>query len=550
MHILRSQVINRRFSSKPRERIRVAAPRQPEAATSARCRSTLPTKSLAGNHSILRLPGAARLRAKSTISLPSDVYEQEANHTAERVINMTNPNFDSASHPQVKKGKLGRKCTCRSSSASGECDACSNQGGALPQHHATRETNRLPVPSVVHEVLRSPGLPLDLPSRSFMEPRFGHAVTAVRVHTDTKVARSAGALNALDYAVGRSVVFGREQYAPSTTAGRRLLAHELAYTVQQISHAFGLVNGLQRAPDSEAKKPVDPGTLGPALVDNRSDVWALGPKKGTVKPHAGDLAYVLCDPQCYQAATAPLKGPVGGSDAFFIRKGQYHHQVWAHHEAKTADPVYWGSINAKLNDSGAQPPKDNANQTPIPANLCGVTGSFDDIPSGDKIATVSGKRLSFRFGMSGSFQPVQAAYRDLLECSCSCGEYRQEVRGKFTRAGKCEPNCGDNYPPICGVATPDPTIFYEDCRPVGSSVVKYGYRSIPLNLSRFVDPDGTPNQATGCVFFGSDSPGIEGKSGEVLGMDLTFRGRLIDTCNGNKILDSSTWTVFGTGTIQ
>ena len=98
------------------------------------------------------------------------------------------------------------------------------------------------VPPIVHEVLRSPGQPLDVATRAFMEPRFGHDFSGVRVHTDAKAAESARAVNALAYTVGRNVVFGAGQYLPQTNAGQRLLAHELTHTVQQIKS--------ESAPDS------------------------------------------------------------------------------------------------------------------------------------------------------------------------------------------------------------------------------------------------------------------------------------------------------------
>jgi hypothetical protein len=44
---------------------------------------------------------------------------------------------------------------------------------------------------------------------------------------------SAKAVNALAYTVGRDVVFGYGQYAPHSTAGRRLMAHELTHVLQQ-----------------------------------------------------------------------------------------------------------------------------------------------------------------------------------------------------------------------------------------------------------------------------------------------------------------------------
>lgn len=85
----------------------------------------------------------------------------------------------------------------------------------------------------MHEVLHSPGQPLDAETRAFFEPRFGHDFSRVRVHTDVKAAESARAVNALAYTVEHDVVFGAGQYAPHAVVGKRLLAHELAHVFQQ-----------------------------------------------------------------------------------------------------------------------------------------------------------------------------------------------------------------------------------------------------------------------------------------------------------------------------
>jgi hypothetical protein len=129
-------------------------------------------------------------------------------------------------------GLLQRKCACGGSGGpGGECEQCKKKktlqaragDGAVP---AT-------VPPIVYEVLRSPSQPLDPATRAFMELRFGHDFSRVRVHTDAKAAESARAVNGLAYAVGNNVVFGSGRYAPQTGEGRRLLAHELAHTIQQ-----------------------------------------------------------------------------------------------------------------------------------------------------------------------------------------------------------------------------------------------------------------------------------------------------------------------------
>jgi hypothetical protein len=89
------------------------------------------------------------------------------------------------------------------------------------------------VPSILHEVLGSPGHPLEPSIRAGMEARLGHDFSHVRVHSDEQAAASALAVHALAFTVGQHVVFGSEQYAPSTADGQRLVAHELTHVVQQ-----------------------------------------------------------------------------------------------------------------------------------------------------------------------------------------------------------------------------------------------------------------------------------------------------------------------------
>ena len=110
-------------------------------------------------------------------------------------------------------------------------------------------------PSIVNEVLRSPGQPLDASTRAYFEPRFGRDIGAVRVHADTKAAQAAQAVNALAYTVGQNVVFGGGQFAPRSEQGMRLLAHELVHVVQQTT-SRPMSPHLQRAPD-EKSKPVE-----------------------------------------------------------------------------------------------------------------------------------------------------------------------------------------------------------------------------------------------------------------------------------------------------
>jgi hypothetical protein len=130
---------------------------------------------------------------------------------------------------------LQRKCACGGNSGKDdECEKC--RGERLQRKAGTPQAARQPgamAPSIVHEALRSSGQPLDGTTRRFMESRFDFDFGDVRVHADAQAARSAGAVGASAYAVGRDVVFGAGQYAPNTQKGRGILAHELAHVVQQ-----------------------------------------------------------------------------------------------------------------------------------------------------------------------------------------------------------------------------------------------------------------------------------------------------------------------------
>lgn len=89
------------------------------------------------------------------------------------------------------------------------------------------------VPTVAGDVLQGQGQQLDITSRRFFEPWFGHDFSRVRVHADRPAAESAQALDARAYTLGTDIVFGAGAYEPATKAGRELLAHELTHVVQQ-----------------------------------------------------------------------------------------------------------------------------------------------------------------------------------------------------------------------------------------------------------------------------------------------------------------------------
>jgi len=170
----------------------------------------------------------------------------------------------------VQSGLLQRKCACGGApGVGGECAACRKKRLGLQRKANGLGVNQV-VPRIVHEVLGSPGQPLGEEIRTSMEPRFGHDFSRVRVHTGGKAAESAEAVGALAYTVGRHVVFGAGRFAPATSAGRQLLAHELSHVKQQGNgepHADLELGRVDSSLEREADQAAESVALGGRVSD-------------------------------------------------------------------------------------------------------------------------------------------------------------------------------------------------------------------------------------------------------------------------------------------
>ncbi len=100
-----------------------------------------------------------------------------------------------------------------------KCESCASEQPSLPQS--------------VFTTLNTPGRPLGGASRRSMETSFDHDFGDVRIHDDSLASQSAYEIGATAYTHGNHIVFGSGMYAPQTSPGRALLAHELAHVVQQ-----------------------------------------------------------------------------------------------------------------------------------------------------------------------------------------------------------------------------------------------------------------------------------------------------------------------------
>jgi hypothetical protein len=120
-------------------------------------------------------------------------------------------------------------------------------------------------PPIVTSVLQSAGRPLDADARDFMEPRFGYDFSKVSVHADGQAAIAARALQARAFTVGHHIVFGPGEYAPATSHGRQLIAHELAHVMQQ--------GGTHSSPSPAAPIQRKKTQAGDELPDDTDVTW-------------------------------------------------------------------------------------------------------------------------------------------------------------------------------------------------------------------------------------------------------------------------------------
>ena len=145
------------------------------------------------------------LQTKLRINEPGDVYEQEAHRMAPQMMQMP-----------VSNSKTELSITPTAS--------------LIARRIAAGDTGFSEAPSVVHDVLSSPGRPLlDDSTHAFFEPCFRYDFGSVRVHTGRTAADSAATVHAHAYTVGDHIVMATENYTPESATGRRLLSHELTH---------------------------------------------------------------------------------------------------------------------------------------------------------------------------------------------------------------------------------------------------------------------------------------------------------------------------------
>src|SRR5580704_14105069 len=196
-----------------------------------------------------------------------------------------------------QSGLLQRKGTCgRAADPTGESEESKKEreSGPMLQRKSGGAAARSPMsseaPPIVHDVLRSPGQALDPASRAFMEPRFGYDFSRVRVHADSRAAKSAEAVNAQAYTVGSNIVFAANQGGAGSFSHQRLLAHELAHVVQQGGRQSG--GSLPVAPANDSAE---------GAADRAADQVLSGGRVSNPMKAGGCLQRLGANPVCTPA---------------------------------------------------------------------------------------------------------------------------------------------------------------------------------------------------------------------------------------------------------
>lgn len=173
-------------------------------------------------------PPARAVRPGLTVGAANDPAEAEADRVADRVMASPAPAPRGASPDSA--AVIRRKCdSCRD-----EDEAGSASGAPAIQLSPAASPAAAPAGAAEAAIAGlGAGTPLPRTERDFFEPRFGHDLSGVRVHTGEAAQAASRSLGARAFTLGADIAFAAGAYAPRSRDGRRLIAHELTHVLQQ-----------------------------------------------------------------------------------------------------------------------------------------------------------------------------------------------------------------------------------------------------------------------------------------------------------------------------
>ncbi|MBE9535501.1 MAG: DUF4157 domain-containing protein [Proteobacteria bacterium] len=491
------------------------------------------------------------IRAKLRIGQPGDKYEQEADRVAERVI-------------------------C--SSPSGHIA----QGSGVSSDPSTEDGN------------------LDKTTKEFMEARFGVNFGQVRIHNGDQAAKASAILNAKAFTTGRDIYFAQGEYRPHTLSGRRLLVHELTHIVQQ-GYASPIIRrqAIEDA-NTEARQ------RGP--VSNRENLDEVVNQADRSIHRAIEILEQAL--QAADAALAAREFPEDKLTRIHLQAEKLRPMLSAYRQVERGETpdvnltLDFDPQRDQINDGDAEllaesefdvvrtevssspevfasPAKDGivtlrVGEATIQCAICGglcigaaialgallLSGcnpgqctlvSFNTPTGNVRPQYYRGTRGP---GIQGHFM-VDAQFSN--DTGCDNCQYRQYIRGRAFDwrhgAGVAQRNTTNHF--FTQLPAGSLTLNWQEDGNRHWAGINYGRREQPGRASnpinRYENPDGTPNQGSGCTYKGEDYPGFEDEnlnSGDHLQLALDFRGEIKEISGGRgRLVRQKTWTVAGEDTV-
>jgi hypothetical protein len=177
-----------------------------------------------------------------------------------------------------------------------------------------------------------------------------------------------------------------------------------------------------------------------------------------------------------------------------------------------------GNDPSMAGDTPAQPVSNDLSggQPSSGGGACVVSEKIPDTHGG---VTLTSGLVFDQFSVEIEWKPpVNRRIGVTSSCDCSCGEYRQYVKGHSKADGK------DISTALCDGATLQENVYQEDATSQGNC---YGHRDRKGFPNDIFD---SPDRQSGCKYHGKDEPKIEAKPGTDVDLDLTFKGQSYDKC--------------------
>jgi len=165
------------------------------------------------------------------------------------------------------------------------------------------------------------GVPLDEVLRSKLEAALGVGLDGVRVHTGADADAAARALGARAFALGNDVVFRDGAYDPQRRDGQRLIAHEVAHTVQARGAA---------APTGGATAVSQPCDAPEREADAFADAFILGMHGAGLAPRgsgSGLAAFAVRDAPVAPSVVRRAPDPEGFAPGQYVEARQAVHML-------------------------------------------------------------------------------------------------------------------------------------------------------------------------------------------------------------------------------